>query len=662
MTLLKNLNVSQSISIIVCLPIILTMIGLYLAINSSNHVITELKIAQEVVRVSELLDNVAHTHAVERGLSAGYMGSSGTQGKRELSLARKNADKAAKDLMIIDSAHFFLLSQEELNRLREPLIDILAEKQKIRNSVDAIDYSANAFDYFSTVNQLALSGIERIVFRITDPRESLLISARIRLLWMKEKAGQVRGMLNGVFKSGKVSLEQKIKINRFLSDEQFQQNIFETWAPLHFQSDFKELQNTKNWKQVSTITDNFISSTHFSDVRGPDDWFSLATTRLSNIKELSDGVGEELKLQSQLLTSEETLFRNALIISFVIAIVIVVWFAVIVRNSISTRVFKIKKFLFELSENHNFKLTITDSSRDEIAEIIHSLQSHVATTRTALVDIMQQAKASNSIVDDCHAAGEKALCAAESQKEQTTQIAIAISQMTQSSNIIANDLQSATMQTNDIRNKSDESANSMIQISNDFDKLHCEVNSSHNIVMQFAEHTEAISQILKTIESIAEQTNLLALNAAIEAARAGEQGRGFAVVADEVRNLAKRTQNSTEEITAMLNTLSESAKSAVGSMSNCLDYSTSSREKVKQTEQAIQPLFESLDQLNNLFTSIAAAAEEQTQVSNEIYSSIKLVDDGASNILSTSELTEQNLTNLNKSYTQILNKINLFKV
>jgi methyl-accepting chemotaxis protein len=137
-------------------------------------------------------------------------------------------------------------------------------------------------------------------------------------------------------------------------------------------------------------------------------------------------------------------------------------------------------------------------------------------------------------------------------------------------------------------------------------------------VETLAQDVRNIAQVLEVIRSVAEQTNLLALNAAIEAARAGEQGRGFAVVADEVRGLAHRTQQSTEEIERMIDTVQKGASSAVTAMQSSMGLATSTLSMAQQAGEALEDITRAIGSINERNLVIASASEEQAQVAREV--------------------------------------------
>jgi methyl-accepting chemotaxis protein len=197
-------------------------------------------------------------------------------------------------------------------------------------------------------------------------------------------------------------------------------------------------------------------------------------------------------------------------------------------------------------------------------------------------------------------------------------VASASTEMTSSSNEVLNNARNAAEAANLANSHGITALEKVKKSSSEMEELMVEINKASDVVREVGGDVENIGTILQVIESIAEQTNLLALNAAIEAARAGEQGRGFAVVADEVRNLASKTQGSTEEIQQMITKLQNGSKSAVAAMQRSITCSTAAETSVAETFTTLNNIAESVTIITNMNTQIASASEEQNSVGNDI--------------------------------------------
>jgi len=207
---------------------------------------------------------------------------------------------------------------------------------------------------------------------------------------------------------------------------------------------------------------------------------------------------------------------------------------------------------------------------------------------------------------------------AQIQQDEVSQVATAVTQMTTATHEIANNAeQTAIASTNTVRTSIEggELANTCQK---SITQLAEQVAQASDIISELDRNSQQISSIVQTISGIAEQTNLLALNAAIEAARAGEQGRGFAVVADEVRVLSQRTHASTEEITGMITSLETSTRSAVETMLSCQDLANTSVSDANKATKSFSDIALSIKEISDMATQIATAAEEQSLVTSEI--------------------------------------------
>lgn len=247
----------------------------------------------------------------------------------------------------------------------------------------------------------------------------------------------------------------------------------------------------------------------------------------------------------------------------------------------------------------------------------------------------------------------------ETQQQSTEMIATAMTEMASSANNVADSAGDTARNTDEADKQSQHTQHLIHNTVDNIQGLAGQLGTASEAVANLDSDVHNIVKVLDVIGDIAEQTNLLALNAAIEAARAGEQGRGFAVVADEVRNLAGRTQSSTKEIQLMINNLQEGSRNAIKTMEVCATTSESTVTESQNASEALQQIVVALESISSMSHQIATAAAEQTQVSDDISKRINMIEESGnqlSNVVTESHNSTQTLASLSNELEAWVNR------
>lgn len=311
--------------------------------------------------------------------------------------------------------------------------------------------------------------------------------------------------------------------------------------------------------------------------------------------------------------------RTIIVINVMIMLVVVVLFSYFIGHSILTPTRLAAEMMKDISQGEgDLTRTLNENGNDEISQLSRSFNLFVSKIRESLVLV---AKSANDVNEHAHAVDDSSKTSQsfiELQNDSSTQVAAAMEQMTHQIHDVSRNAEAAEQAANDAASNASTGKNVVSKTITAIETLSSNIETVSKVTAELAQESNNIGSVLDVIRSIAEQTNLLALNAAIEAARAGEHGRGFAVVADEVRTLASRTGKSTDEIQAMIAKLQEGAKAAVEAVKSSQEISISTVEQASSANASLDEIDRLVSVITDMNGQIARATEQQTSAADEV--------------------------------------------
>ncbi|MCT6698464.1 methyl-accepting chemotaxis protein [Rheinheimera sp. 4Y26] len=355
---------------------------------------------------------------------------------------------------------------------------------------------------------------------------------------------------------------------------------------------------------------------------------------------------------------------NAVVLIFIVvlvSIVLAVGIALVTVRSITTPLAKVNEILGVVASGDLTK-KLDDSASDEFGELARNCNQVISNLRQLIQGIISRSTQLAAASEQTSAITVQSTQAIREQKSQVTQAATATTEMSstsqgvmQSSSDALAEIKHADSEAERVKGISNTNKQTILQLSQ-------EVEQASKVINKLHQDSASIGSILDVIRGIAEQTNLLALNAAIEAARAGEQGRGFAVVADEVRSLASKTQSSTQEIQAMIQVLQSGAHAAVEAMNKGRRQAENCVAQTEVAAEALDSITHAVHMAHDMSEQISHAAREQNQVSHEISKLLESIVNIAEETASGAEQTSDSSHEVARLAEELRQSVDQFKV
>lgn len=376
--------------------------------------------------------------------------------------------------------------------------------------------------------------------------------------------------------------------------------------------------------------------------------------------EAADNRVKELDLQAseQATTQTQVSVTIATLVAFV-ALVIAYFGPKIIVNAIRDITDRIKDIV---DGDGNLTQRIPITRQDEIGELANAFNLFVAQLQQMVIAIISQTKDVSQTVENLATKSTTTIGISYEQEQFVDTIVTAVNEMSAAVREVASNALHTATEITKVNDQTIEGKNILTQSVNHIQQLSESVKQAVAVIEKLSVNSANIASVLDVIRSIAEQTNLLALNAAIEAARAGEQGRGFAVVADEVRTLASRTETSTQDIQRMIEELQRGVNDAVKSIESGASLTNSTVTLASQTQDALDEILNSTSKVSEMSTQTATATEEQTHVTEEINRNLTELSDKTRYCNTVIQETQQIVVNTQTICSNLQKEVSRFKV
>jgi len=382
------------------------------------------------------------------------------------------------------------------------------------------------------------------------------------------------------------------------------------------------------------------------------------------VKVLHNIVEENRRIADQTSEASKQEYNNSLVAISVIVVgaaIFAVFIAIYLAKSINQPLQAAMHSAERIAQGDLTQALKVDG-KDEVTRLAMALDTMQNNLREAIVHIGESSSQLASAAEELNSVTESSTHGLQLQSDEIQQAATAITQMSSAIDEVAKTAQTTSQDSHESSRLASEGKGKVDETTLVITDMNQEMQTSTNVINQLASQISSIGQILDVIRAVSEQTNLLALNAAIEAARAGEAGRGFAVVADEVRSLAHRTQESTEEIETMVKDVQTSANAAVSSMESTSQKTSMAKQVVAEAALALEQITRRIAAISDSNHVIASAAEEQSNTAKEVDGNITNISDLAAQTVVGANQTSASAAELTRLAVELNDLVVKFKV
>lgn len=615
---LIDISFNKKIFILLFFPL-LGFLGVGLnAIVSSLATNNEMEQLNKYTKLSSVYSELVHELQKERGMTAGFLGSKGVKFAYKLPSQREKTSSIEEKRLGYWQTNQF--DNKQIQRLNDNINQRIKMLAQIRRNVDNLSIPlSEAIAFYTQTNELLLS-VSTIISTIsTDAAVTKETVAYYNFLQGKERAGIERAVLTGTFALGKFDQGVYQKFIRFLSEQNTYLYSFNAFASDENKRFYSQKQSEPSIKEVEKLRKIAIENANSQNINvDATHWFEQATNRIGVLKDIEDELTNSLLLLTK--DTQDNAFNSLLyyIISSLLILLLVAIFSFYILKELHSQVVDLTCVMSKVSDENDLTIRAKFTGKSELGRISTALNATLEKFSGAMNEISTSSTMLAAAAEETSQTCEHNSQSLVEQQDEITLIAAAIEELSATVKEVASNTQLAADSAKEADDQAQGGASVVQDSYHSIERLAEEINNLALRITSLHESSTNITSVVDVIKSVAEQTNLLALNAAIEAARAGEQGRGFAVVADEVRTLAQRTQQSTSEIESFISALQSDANTAYSVIEKSQKMAENAVKNSKNVEQTLGGITQSVSNIFAMTEQVAVAVEEQAMVTQDV--------------------------------------------